>query len=113
MDGNATLTTTASRVIMKKPGTAAASVKPELEVSRMPWLTRRRPATVNVDIISSFPGDAFPRPPGAGKRRVTAAQIQATTHQRREGDPAVRGTARASLPGTSLPNLANVASMKD
>src|SRR5260370_6009218 len=40
-------------------------------------------------------------------------QIQATTHQRREGDPAVRGTARASLPGTSLPNLANVASMKD
>ncbi len=36
MDGSATFTTTASRVIMKKPSTAAASVKPGLEASRRP-----------------------------------------------------------------------------
>jgi transcriptional regulator with XRE-family HTH domain len=40
-------------------------------------------------------------------------RIQATTHQPRQGEPAVRGTARDSLPGTCLPNLATVAIMKD
>jgi hypothetical protein len=44
---------------------------------------------------------------------ITALHIQATIRQRREGDPAVRGTARASQPAKGLPNLANVASMKD
>jgi MmyB-like transcription regulator ligand binding domain/Helix-turn-helix domain len=49
------------------------------------------------------------REPAASPRR----HIQATTHQRREGEPAVRGTAGDSLPATCLPNLANVVSMKD
>jgi len=40
-------------------------------------------------------------------------RIQATTHQPRQGEPAVRGTARDSLPGTCLPSLATVAIMKD
>jgi DNA-binding MarR family transcriptional regulator len=48
IEGRATLTTTASRVITKKPSTAAARVNPELESRRVPGLTGCRAAATKV-----------------------------------------------------------------
>src|SRR6516164_3337676 len=71
IDGNATLTTTASRVIMKKPSTAAASVKPGLAAPRMPGTARDGLVAKRVDTTSSFL--MFPHGPGAGGRCLIAA----------------------------------------
>jgi hypothetical protein len=54
IEGKATLTTTASRVMTKKPRTAAASVNPERERPRPPGLNGWGLASSSVDTDSAL-----------------------------------------------------------
>src|SRR6266700_4136633 len=106
IEGNATLTTTASSVITKNPRTAAASAAPAWPGRRGGVITGAAEARVVMTL--SLCGTGCGGCNCAGRRSALRRHIHDTTDSRPQGGPAYRGTGWVPLAAAAAGSLVQV-----